>query len=607
MTTATKDKTAQEPQPTETKAPSTLAFAEGAKLVVPSAAYVVAAAEGREMTGAEALILSLLAEGVDVVFGYPGGAIMPVYDAMYGYQAQLQHVLVRHEQGAVHAAQGWARMKRRPGVVIATSGPGATNLVTGIADAQIDSTPVVCITGQVASHLLGTDAFQETDIINVTAPITKWNVQVTRAADIPGAVARAFHIARSGRPGPVLLDITKDAQFGTTTFHYERCTSLRSYPPVPRATDAALAYAAELINGARRPLVIAGQGVVLAGAEDALRAFVEKIGAPVGWTLLGLDAFPTSHPLSVGMVGMHGRYGANVLTNECDVLIGVGMRFDDRVTGNPKKYATQAKVVHFDIDPSELNKIIPAAAPVLGDARDSLTRLLPLLHEQKHGAWLEKFRALDRVEFDQVIRDEMQPKTIELRMGEVIAALNERTRGTAVVVTDVGQHQMVASRYSRYEERQTSLTSGGLGTMGFALPAALGAAVACPDRTVLCVVGDGGFQMTVQELGTIMQTGAAVKIVLLNNRFLGMVRQWQSLFFDGRYSNTELMNPDFVRLASAYGIPGLVVHERKDLGGAVDAMFAHKGSFLLDVRVAREDNVFPMVPAGASVAEVRLS
>jgi acetolactate synthase-1/2/3 large subunit len=558
------------------------------------------------VSGAEAVVLALIAEGVDLVFGYPGGAIMPVYDALYAHRERLHHVLVRHEQGAVHAAQGYARVKRKAGVCIATSGPGATNLVTGIADAQVDSTPLVCITGQVPSHLLGTDAFQETDVINVTAPITKWNVQVTRAEDIADAIARAFYIANAGRPGPVLVDITKDAQVATTRFRHERCTGLRSYVPRPRATQASIEEAAALINGAKKPLIIAGHGAVLGRAEAELRAVAERTGAPVAWTLLGLDAFPTSHPQSVGMVGMHGRYGANIKTNECDVLIGVGMRFDDRVTGDPKTYAAQAKVVHLEIDSAEVNKIIPAAVACVGDAKDSLARLLPLLEERRHDGWMAEFRACDAIEQEKVIRHDLQPEGPGLHMGEVVAAIATRTEGRAVIVSDVGQHQMAASRYSRYEEPCTSITSGGLGTMGFALPAAIGAALAEPHRTVVAIIGDGGFQMTAQELGTIMQTGAAVKVVLLNNSFLGMVRQWQELFFERRYSQTDMMNPDFIKLAQAYDVPAQKVETREALADALDLMLATPGPYLLDVRVEREGNVFPMVPSGASISNIRL-
>lgn len=573
---------------------------------VNAAATATRARQGQRVSGAEATVLSLLHEGVDTIFGYPGGAIMPVYDALHGYTDALKHVLGRHEQGAIHAAQGYARAARRTGVVIATSGPGATNLVTGIADAYMDSTPLVCITGQVPSHLLGKDAFQETDVINVTSPVTKWNVQVTRAQDIPAAIARAFFIASSGRPGPVLVDITKDAQNAEFEFSYEPCRGLRSYVSDRHASDAALDAAAALINSAEKPLLIAGQGVVLSGAESALLAFAEKTGVPVAWTLLGLDAFPTGHPLSVGMVGMHGKYGANIKTNECDVLIGVGMRFDDRVTGDPNRYAVQAKVVHLEIDPAEINKIIPAAVPVLGDARDSLQRLLPRMQQRSHQAWIEEFRVCDAIEQARVIDPELHPTGPELRMGEAVRLIAELTEGRAVVVSDVGQHQMMAARYSRFEAPNTSITSGGLGTMGFALPAAIGAKIGAPDKTVVAIIGDGGFQMTLQELGMIMQTRAAVKVVILNNSFLGMVRQWQELFFESRYSATEMENPDFVVLASAYGIKADRVTEREQLKRSIREMLEHPGAYLLDVVVEQQGNVFPMVPSGASVSDISL-
>ena len=558
------------------------------------------------MSGASALVHSLIAEGVDLLFGYPGGAIMPVYDALYDVRDRLRHVLVRHEQGAVHAAQGYARATGRVGVCIATSGPGATNLVTGIADAQIDSTPIVCITGQVFASLLGTDAFQETDVLNVTAPITKWNVQVTRAADLPGAVAKAFYLARTGRPGPVLLDITKNAQLELAPFAYERATGLRSYLPRPVATDASIAEAARLLDAAERPYVVVGQGVVLSGAERELLAFAEKAGVPIATTLLGLGAFPSRHPLSAGMVGMHGRYGANIKTNECDVLVGLGMRFDDRVTGDPARYATQAKVIHVDIDAAEFGKVIRPDVAVHGDAKDVLRRLTERVAARSHSAWIEEFRACDAIEHDKVVRDELWPTGPGLRMGEVVHAVAEATGGEAIVVSDVGQHQMAAARYSNFATIRSNVTSGGLGTMGFGLPAALGAKLGAPDRTVVLFVGDGGVQMTVQELGTILQTGAAVKVVILDNAFLGMVRQWQELFFDRRYSETEMVNPDFLKLAGAYGIPALKVERREELGGAIASMLAHPGPYLLDVVVEREGNVFPMVPSAASVSDVKL-
>lgn len=558
-------------------------------------------------SGADAVLRSLVAEGVETIFGYPGGAIMPVYDSLYHYQDKIHHVLTRHEQGAIHAAQGFARATGGVGVVMATSGPGATNLITGIADAMIDSTPLVCITGQVASPLLGSDAFQETDIISISMPATKWNYQVTKAEDIPEAIAKAFYIAKSGRPGPVLIDITKDAQFNELEFEYRKCETVRSYKPVPEVDSEAVQAAADLINQAERPFVLFGQGVILGQAEEEFRTFIEKSGIPAAWTLLGLSALPTEHPLNVGMLGMHGNYGPNKLTNECDVLIAIGMRFDDRVTGNLSKYAKQAKVVHLDIDPSEINKNVKVDAPVLGDCKESLQQLTDLVKRKSHQVWLDRFRAYDQVESEQVIQPELHPSEGEMTMGEVIREVNELTQGDAILVTDVGQHQMVACRYTQFKQSKSNITSGGLGTMGFCLPAALGAKLGAPDREVIAVIGDGGFQMTIQELGTIFQTRAAVKIIILNNSFLGMVRQWQQLFFDKRYSSTELINPDFVKIAEGYGIKGKSIDQREDLKAAVAEMLAYDGSYLLEVHVGKEDNVFPMVPTGASVSEVRLS
>lgn len=558
-------------------------------------------------SGADAVLRSLVAEGVETIFGYPGGAIMPVYDSLYHYQKEIHHVLTRHEQGAIHAAQGFARATGEVGVVMATSGPGATNLITGIADAMIDSTPLVCITGQVASPLLGSDAFQETDIISISMPATKWNYQVTKAEDIPDAIAKAFYIAKSGRPGPVLIDITKDAQFNQLEFEYKKCEHVRSYKPVPEVLTEAVQAAADLINQAERPFVLFGQGVILGQAEEEFKAFIEKSGIPAAWTLLGLSALPTEHPLNVGMLGMHGNYGPNKLTNECDVLIAIGMRFDDRVTGNLSKYAKQAKVVHLDIDPSEINKNVKVDAPVLGDCKESLTQLTELVKRKSHQAWLDRFRAYDEVEKTQVIDGELNPAEGQLTMGEVIKEVNELTQGEAILVTDVGQHQMVACRYTQFKQSKSNITSGGLGTMGFCLPAALGAKLGAPDREVIAVIGDGGFQMTIQELGTIFQTQAAVKIIILNNSFLGMVRQWQQLFFDKRYSSTELINPDFVKIAEGYGIKGKSIDQREDLKAAVAEMLEYDGSYLLEVHVGKEDNVFPMVPTGASVSDVRLS
>lgn len=559
-----------------------------------------------EVTGAEALILALLDEQVTDVFGYPGGAIMPVYDALYDYSDQLTHYLVRHEQGATHAAQGYSRVSGKTGVVFATSGPGATNLITGIADAQIDSTPMVCITGQVASHLLGTDAFQETDVLGISMPVTKWNIQVTKAEDIAPAVAKAFFIAASGRPGPVLVDITKDAQFGKTIYQYEKCESVRSYFPSPKVNETDVEKAAELINNAKRPYILCGHGVLLSGAEKALLELAEKGDIPVASTLLGLGAFPPQHPLYVGYLGMHGNYGPNLLTNECDLLIAIGMRFDDRVTGNVSKYAKQAKVVHFEIDPSEINKIIPADVAVLGDAKESLGLLLPKIKTTKHTDWLKRFEDCNDIEFEKVIKHAVDPDSKQLRMAEVIDKFHKISEGNAIVATDVGQHQMITSRYYKFNKPNFCVTSGGLGTMGFGLPAAIGAKVALPNTEVITVLGDGGFQMTIQELGTIMQSNIAVKILVLNNNFLGMVRQWQQLFFDRRYSFTEMKNPDFITIAKGYGIKGKKVTERKDLNEALKEMYEAKEAYLLEVVVENEENVFPMVPTGASVAEIRL-
>ena len=558
-------------------------------------------------TGAVATLQALVAEGVDTIFGYPGGAIIPIYDALYDFRAQLRHVLVRHEQGGIHAAQGYARASGRVGVVLATSGPGATNLVTGLADALIDSTPLVCITGQVFAHLLGTDAFQETDIINITTPVTKWNYQVTKAEEIPEALAKAFYLARSGRPGPVLVDITKNAQLQSFAAPaYAPCTHIRSYRPAPVVRPEYLARAAVLINQAERPFILWGQGVVLGGAEAEFRKFVEKAGIPAAWTILGAGALPTGHPLNVGMLGMHGNYGPNVLTNECDVLIAIGMRFDDRVTGRLDKYARQAQVIHLDIDPTEIDKNVPATVPVWGDCRETLPLLTALVEPRAHPAWLARFRAHAAQEVEAVIREELFPTSAELTMGEIMHQLNELTEGEAIIVSDVGQHQMVACRYARLNRSRSSITSGGLGTMGFALPAAIGARLGAPARPVVAIIGDGGFQMTIQELGTIMQAEVEVKILIFNNQFLGMVRQWQELFHQRRYSFVDIQSPDFVAVAAGYRIAGQRVAARADLRPALARMLAHPGSFLLEVMVTKENNIFPMVPQGCSVAEIRL-
>ncbi|MCK8523393.1 biosynthetic-type acetolactate synthase large subunit [Aquimarina sp. D1M17] len=558
------------------------------------------------MTGAEAVIRCLLAEGVDLIYGYPGGAIMPVYDELYKYQDKLHHVLTRHEQGATHAAQGYARTSGRVGVAIATSGPGATNFVTGIADAQIDSTPMVCITGQVGSHLLGSDAFQETDIIGISTPITKWNHQVTKAEDIPTVLAKAFYIARSGRPGPVLIDITKDAQFGELDFAYEKCKGIRSYIPVPDTDPNSLKEAAKLINAARKPMIVFGQGVILGKAEEELKDFVEKSGIPSAWTILGLSALPTAHPLNVGMVGMHGNYGPNKLTNECDLLLAIGMRFDDRVTGNLETYAKQAKIIHFEIDPAEVDKNVKVDVAVMGDVKRTLAQLLPLIEPNSHQDWLQEFKDHDTIEFDKVIKEELYPTKEGLSMGEVLRGINEETNGDAVIVSDVGQHQMIACRYAEFTKSKSNVTSGGLGTMGFALPAAIGAKMGAPEREVIAIIGDGGYQMTIQELGTIFQTKVPLKIVVLNNDFLGMVRQWQQLFFDKRYASTEMVNPDFVKIAEGYHINSKRVTQRENLQDAIKEMIESKEPYFLEVCVEKENNVFPMIPTGASVSDVRL-
>ncbi|MFV0564351.1 MAG: biosynthetic-type acetolactate synthase large subunit [Flavobacteriaceae bacterium] len=565
------------------------------------------ASKTMRITGSEAVVRSLIAEGVDILYGYPGGAIMPVYDELYKFQKEIHHVLTRHEQGASHAAQGYARVSGKVGVAIATSGPGATNLVTGIADAMIDSTPLVCITGQVASHLLGSDAFQETDIVGISTPVTKWSCQITKAADIPEVIAKAFYIAKSGRPGPVLIDITKDAQFSELDFEYKKCTGIRSYWPVPKTNMDAVKAAAELINNAKKPFIIWGQGVILGQAEEELKAVIEKSGIPSSWTILGASALPTSHPLNVGMVGMHGNYAPNKLTNECDVLIAIGMRFDDRVTGDLSRYAKQAKVVHFDIDPAEIDKNVKTNVAIVADCKDSLSKLLPLLDNKTHDSWLQEFKDLYAIEFEKVIKEDLNPTKEGLTMGEVLKQINKETKGNAAIVSDVGQHQMVACRYAEFNKTKSNITSGGLGTMGFALPAAIGATMGAPDRDVIAVIGDGGYQMTIQELGTIFQTKIPVKIVVLNNEFLGMVRQWQQLFFDKRYASTEMTNPDFVAIAKGYGIAANKVTKRADLANAVKEMVASKDAYFLEVCVEKEDNVFPMVPTGASVSDVRLS
>ena len=561
----------------------------------------------KNISGAEAVIWSLINEGVDILFGYPGGAIMPVYDELYKFEDKINHILVRHEQGATHAAQGYARTSGKVGVAIATSGPGATNLVTGIADAQIDSTPMVCITGQVASYLLGSDAFQETDIIGISTPVTKWNYQITKASEIAEIFAKAFYIAKSGRPGPVLIDITKDAQFEILEkFEYKKCNQIRSYVSVPVMNEKSLANAANLINNAQKPFIVWGQGVILGNSENEFLNFINKSGIPAAWTILGLSAISTDHPLNVGMLGMHGNYGPNKLTNECDLLIAIGMRFDDRVTGDLNTYAKQAKVIHFEIDPAEINKNVKVDVPVLGNVKKTLKKILPLIKKKSHKEWVGKFRKLNDIEFKKVINKEYNKKDGGISMAEVIKYVNNNTKGESILVTDVGQHQMVACRYTKFNLSKSNITSGGLGTMGFALPAAFGAKIGDKKREVIAVIGDGGFQMTIQELGTIYQNNTAVKIIILNNNFLGMVRQWQQLFFEKRYASTEMINPDFVAISKGYFIEASKVAKRKDLDSGIKKMLKHDGPYLLEVMIEKEENVFPMVPSGSSVADIRL-
>jgi acetolactate synthase-1/2/3 large subunit len=562
--------------------------------------------EKQLISGSEALVRALLHEGVHTVFGYPGGAIMPVYDCLYDYKEQLRHILVRHEQGATHAAQGYARASGEVGVCIVTSGPGATNALTGIGDAMLDSTPMVVIAGQVASSLLGSDAFQEIDLVSITQPITKWSYQIRRAEDVAWAVARAFYIARNGRPGPVVLDFAKNAQVTKVAFEPHTIDYIRSYQPIPDIDDDAIARAAALINGAQRPFALVGQGVELGQAHEELQAFLEKADIPAGCTLLGLSALPTAHPLNKGMLGMHGNLAPNLKTNECDVLIAIGMRFDDRVTGDLSTYARDAKVIHFDIDPSEIDKNVPTTVAVLGNCKDTLARVGALLTPARHTAWIESFAEGDAKESERVIARELHPQEGPLTMGEVVNAVSTATDGNAVLVTDVGQNQMIAARYFRFTQRRSIVTSGGLGTMGFGLPAAIGATFGAPDRTVCLFCGDGGFQMTMQELGTIMEVGAPVKIILLSNHFLGMVRQWQEMFFDERYAFTPMKNPDFVKLAAAYGIAANTVSRREELGVAVADMLAAKGAYLLVAEVMEKGMVYPMTPAGATVTDMLL-
>jgi acetolactate synthase-1/2/3 large subunit len=560
----------------------------------------------KKVTGSQALILSLMEEGVDTIFGYPGGAIMPVYDALYDFDKEVKHILTRHEQGAIHGAQGYARVSGKPGIVLATSGPGATNLMTGIADAMIDSTPLVCITGQVAEPLLGTDAFQESDIVGMSIPVTKWNYQITTPEEIPGVIAQAFYIATTGRPGPVLIDVTKDAQFGELDYKYEKCTKIRSYVPETSIDPHQIKAAAELINEAKKPLLFVGQGIIISHAEEEVKAFIEKTGIPAAWTLLGLSALPTDHPLNVGMLGMHGNYGPNKLTNEADLIIAVGMRFDDRVTGKVSEYAKKAKIIHIEIDPAEIDKIVKTDVAVLGDAKKALKMLIDNVNPNNHENWHNEFKKCDAIENEKVIQKDLYPTKPGLTMGEAVRIVSEKTNNEAILVTDVGQHQMIAQRYFGFKKSRSNVTSGGLGTMGFCLPAAMGAQLGVPDRTVVGVVGDGGFQMTIQELGTIAQNKLPVKIMLLNNNFLGMVRQWQQLFFEKRYSFTELHNPDFITIGKGFGIPGHTVDKREDLDASIKKMLDHDGPYLLEVKIEKEDNVFPMVPTGASVSDVIL-
>lgn len=564
-------------------------------------------ADKKLISGSEAVIKSLVEEGIDVIYGYPGGAIMPIYDALWHYMDKINHVLTRHEQGATHAAEGWARVKGKAAVCFATSGPGATNLVTGIADAIMDSTPMVCITGQVPMHLLGSDAFQETDVVGITMPITKWNYQITKAAEIPSILAKAFYIANSGKPGPVLIDITKNAQFEMMEWQgYPTCTDVRGYQPKLTANIEQLKQAAELINTAKQPLIIAGQGVVISDAKEILEQLSSKTGIPVATTMQGLGGFNPAHQNYVGIPGMHGNYSVNIKMNECDVMIAIGMRFDDRVTGDVTKFAKQAKIIHIEIDPVEIDKVVKTSVGICADANEALTAILPLVTDNKHDAWIQSFKDLDKLEQEKVIQNAIHPNSQGIKMGEIMHLIDEKTKGEAIIVPDVGQHQMYAMRYYNYRKPNSWVSSGGLGTMGFALPAAIGAQMAAPDRTVVAIIGDGCFQMTVQELGTIWQNELNIKVVIFNNNYLGMVRQWQQLFFDNRYSQVALKNPDFVAISKGFRLEAAKVEKREELSAALDKMFAHKGGYVLEVVVEKEENLFPMVPSGKACSDVIL-